>query len=264
MPSEALEALRRLAARVSQAPTTARSPDIVKFEGSTGSGVSTTPNPVEKHGFLGVPPGTPDENVRGSRDSSEPETVAPGTPGTPTENLMGSIPDGSKEAVFQRLDDTGTIRTPGSHENNKGGNEIETARKSCEPDADVAADLAWASLSPSTTLAVIAEPNGRATAYVRPPSGKWGPMLVVRPARFETQRRPDRFVMPTCTGWCEGCGQSSTWRPDPPSSPNASLQRWCCVRCRGLPPAEPTPSPPEASKSVSPGLILGKKHRFES
>jgi hypothetical protein len=126
MPSEALEALRRLAARVSQAPTTARSPDIVKFEGSTGSGVSTTPNPVEKHGFLGVPPGTPDENVRGSRDSSEPETVAPGTPGTPTENLMGSIPDGSKEAVFQRLDDTGTIRTPGTHENNKGGNEIES------------------------------------------------------------------------------------------------------------------------------------------
>jgi hypothetical protein len=231
MPSEALEALRRLAARVSKAPMTSRSPDIVKFEGSRGSGVSTTPNRVENHGFLGVPLGTPDENVRGSRGSSEPETVASGTPGTPTEPLLGSTSKASEEKEFQGLDEAGTPRTPGTHENRKGGgNEAVTTCEPCEPEADVAADLAWASLSPSATLAVVAEPDGRAAAYVRPAGGRWSSPLPVRPPRFET---PGRLSLPVCTGWCSRCGSASTWRADSPSFPNTAVTRWCCVRCRG-------------------------------
>jgi hypothetical protein len=66
--------------------------------------------------------------------------------------------------------------------------------------------------------------------WFRPPGGQWSP-LPVRPPRFETPRREDRFTMPFCTGWCSGCGTSSTWRPDPPTSPKATTTRWRCTRC---------------------------------
>jgi hypothetical protein len=75
------------------------------------------------------------------------------------------------------------------------------------------ADLAW--LGPSAHTAVIAEPDGTAEAYIRQPGGRWS-ALPVRPPRFVLPVRPDRFLMATCTGWCSGCGTSSTWRADPP------------------------------------------------
>jgi hypothetical protein len=96
------------------------------------------------------------------------------------------------------------------------------------PEQDrVAADLA--ALSPAAHTAVIAEPDGSAEAYIRPPGGQWSSPLPVRPPRFVMPQRADRFPMSTCTGWCSRCGAPSTWRADPPTAPNA--QGWRCVKC---------------------------------
>jgi hypothetical protein len=85
-----------------------------------------------------------------------------------------------------------------------------------------AADLAW--LSPAAREAVIARPNGTVAAYTRQPDGSWSSQLPVRAPQFETAPRADRHTLPSCTGWCTGCGSPSTWRATPPN-------QWHCIRC---------------------------------
>jgi hypothetical protein len=86
-----------------------------------------------------------------------------------------------------------------------------------EEKAEAATPPLWASL---------AALERRRPDHIRPPSARWSSPLPVRPPRFET---PGRLSLPVCTGWCSGCGVPSTWRASP--APNASGQRWQCVRC---------------------------------
>jgi hypothetical protein len=85
-----------------------------------------------------------------------------------------------------------------------------------EPEADVAADLAWASASPSAHTARIVSLDGTEEHYIRQQGGRWTLL----------------FSEPVLAGWCPACGAPSTWRFDPlPRAPKASAYLWRCVRC---------------------------------
>jgi hypothetical protein len=236
MTSDALERLRRLAASLTKTSQTSL------FQTSPKNGVPGVPG-SETAKYL--------ENSGVLESDLEPQAKTPGflgfqngpqEPQEPAPNAAVASGVPAKDTNYQYVDNAGTPE-PQEPQKTVGVEKEGTT---------LAGDFTWA--SPSAHTVLVAEPDGTATVSIRQPGGKWGPMLVVRPSRFETQRRVDRFALPVCTGWCEGCGQSSTWRPDPPSSPNAFVQRWRCVRRKGLALAEPTPSPPEVSKSDCGGV----------